>query len=193
VHTALSAFGRLRAAGAHLVLVGDGPERSPLEAEATRLGVADRVRFAGFLPHHRVPAALSHADVLAVPSVYEELGRVVLEAMQVGLPVVATATGGIPEVIHDGHNGLLVPAGDPDPMARAIDSVLLHPGLAARLGAAGRRDSERYDADAQVERVLEAYREALAGRQRVQPSDGVLPEFTAPLGPGHIASVRSGP
>jgi glycogen(starch) synthase len=192
VDTALAAFGRLRAARAHLVLVGDGPERPTLEAQAARLGLTDRVRFAGFLPHQRVPAALSHADVLVVPSVYEELGRVVLEAMQVGLPVVATATGGIPEVIHDGLNGLLVPIGDPDPMGRAIDSVLLRPGLAARLGAAGRRDSERYDADAQVERVLEAYREALAGRPGRQPSGRVLPEFTAPLGPGHVASLQSG-
>jgi hypothetical protein len=108
VDVALAAFGRLHAAGAHLVLVGDGPERPALEAEAARLGLADRVRFVGFLPHHRVPAALSNADVLVVPSVYEELGRVVLEAMQVGLPVVATATGGIPEVIHDGLNGFLV-------------------------------------------------------------------------------------
>jgi hypothetical protein len=100
--------------------------------------------------------------------------------------------GRTPEVIHDGLNGLLVPAGDPDPMAQAIDSVLLRPELAARLAAAGGRDSERYDADAQVERVLEAYREALAGRPRRQPSEGVPPEFTASLGPGHVASVRSG-
>lgn len=164
VDTALEAFRRLRHTRAHLVIVGDGPERNVLEEAAREMGLAGRVRFTGFLTHDLVPAALSFADLLLVPSVYEELGRIVLEGMHAGLPVVATRTGGIPEVIHDGVNGLLVPPRDAEALARAADAVLDRPALAARLGAAARRDSERYDAGAMVDRVVAAYDDAL-GRQ----------------------------
>ena len=115
-----------------------------------------------------------------VPSVYEELGRIVLEGMQAGLPVVAASTGGIPEVIHDGVNGLLVPPRDPVALARAVDAVLARPGLAARLRAAAFRDAERYDADALVDRVLDAYRDALARRE----ADGRVPRAATAGTPG---------
>ena len=64
-----------------VLLVGDGPEREALEREAERIGVGDRVRFLGFFAHDRLPAAMAHADLLVLPSVYEELGTVLLEAM----------------------------------------------------------------------------------------------------------------
>jgi glycosyltransferase involved in cell wall biosynthesis len=180
VDTALAAFSGLGASGAHLVVVGDGPERAAVEAAARAPGLRGRVRCTGFLPHDRVPAVLSHADVLVVPSVYEELGRIVLEGMQAGLPVVAASTGGIPEVIHDGVNGLLVPPRDPVALARAVDAVLARPGLAARLRAAAFRDAERYDADALVDRVLDAYRDALARRE----ADGRVPRAATAGTPG---------
>jgi glycogen(starch) synthase len=75
-----------------------------LEKEAKRIGVDHRLRFEVFVAHKQLPALLAHADLLVLPSIYEELGTVLLEAMQAGLPIVASETGGIPEVIEDGVN-----------------------------------------------------------------------------------------
>jgi glycosyltransferase involved in cell wall biosynthesis len=135
--------------------VGDGPERTALEREAKRIGVGDRLRFVGFVAHDRLPAVLAHADMLVLPSLYEELGTVLLEAMQAGLPVVASKTGGIP----DGVNGMFVPPGDPEALARAIDRLLADRDLACRLSE-GAKD---YDWEALAERVLRVYQGFTAG------------------------------
>jgi glycosyltransferase involved in cell wall biosynthesis len=79
---------------------------------------------------------LAHADLLVLPSLYEEPGTVLPEAMWLGLPMMASRTGGIPDVITDGVSGLLVPPGDSEALARAIDHVLSSPGLARWLGEA---------------------------------------------------------
>ena len=184
VDAAVKAIGRLRTEGAHLVLVGDGPERRSLERTAAARGLGDRVHFTGFLKPDRIPAALSHGDVLVVPSIYEELGRVILEGMHAGIPIVATTAGGIPEVLRDGANGLLVEPGDVDGLARAIDAVLSRPDLAARLREAARRDLAPYDADAVVDRVIEAYREAMLRRGRPFPLPQVSPSTSEEFLPG---------
>lgn len=95
------------------------------------------------MPHAQIPAVLSHVDVLALPSVYEELGSVLVEAMRVGLPIVATQVGGIPDLITHGVNGLLVPSGNPRALAEAIGTLLDDPELARSLGEAGRRRPSR--------------------------------------------------
>ena len=142
---------------AQILLVGDGPERPALVREIRQLGVEDRVHLLGFVPHDRVPAVLAHADLLVLPSLYEELGTVLLEAMWTGLPVVASRTGGIPDVIDDGVNGLLVPPGDPEALAGAINRVLSSADMARRLGKAAREQAKGYDWDVLAERVLEVY------------------------------------
>jgi glycosyltransferase involved in cell wall biosynthesis len=147
VATLLAAFAGLTTPGARLVLVGDGPDRDDLERQARRLGVRDRIHVTGFVPHSRIPAVLASADLLVLPSVYEEFGTVLVEAMQVGLPAVASRVGGIPEVVEDGVTGLLVPPGDPRSLAAAIDRVLGDPELAQRLGGSARRRAPDYDAD----------------------------------------------
>src|SRR5215213_7508129 len=124
VGTLVAAAGLLEDPSAQILLVGDGPERKALEREAKRIGVADRLHFVGFVTHERLPAVLAHADLLVLPSLYEELGTVLLEAMQAALPIVASKTGGIPDVIEDGVNGLLVPAGEAEALARAIVRLL---------------------------------------------------------------------
>jgi glycogen(starch) synthase len=139
VRTLVAAAGLLEDESAQVILVGDGPERSALEREAERLGAGDRLHFVGFVAHDRLPPALAHADLLALPSLYEELGTVLLEAMQAGLPVVASKTGGIPDVIEDGVNGMLVPPGDPEALARAIDRLLADRDLARRLSEGTRQ------------------------------------------------------
>jgi glycosyltransferase involved in cell wall biosynthesis len=164
VVTLIEALARLRTPGAQLLLVGDGPERSRLEGVARRLGVAERVHITGFVEHHRVPAVLASGDVLVLPSVYEELGTVLIEAMAVGLPVIASRVGGIPELIHDGENGLLVPPGDVRPLAAAIDRVLGDPDLARRLAAAARRRVSKHDWRHAGAEICRLYRQLAAGR-----------------------------
>jgi glycogen(starch) synthase len=164
VSTLVEAAGLLKDPSAKVLLVGDGSERPKLEREAKRIGVGDRVRFEGFVAHERRPAALVHADLLVLPSLYEELGTVLLEAMQAGLPVVASKTGGIPDVIEDGVNGLLVPPGDPEALARTINRLLADRDLARRLSEEAQERAKDYDWEVLAERVLEVYRGLIAGR-----------------------------
>jgi glycogen(starch) synthase len=142
---------------------GVGPERPKLEREAKRIGVGDRVRFLGFFAHDRLPAVLAHADLLVLPSLYEELGTVLLEAMQAALPIVASRTGGIPDVIEDGINGLLVPPGEPEALAHAINHLLADRDLARRLSEGARERAKDYDWEVLAERVLRVYQDVTAG------------------------------
>src|SRR5215216_7724000 len=148
---------------AQVLLVGDGPERRALEREARRVGAGDRVRFLGFFSHDRVPATMVHADLLVLPSLYEELGTVLLEAMYAGLPIVASKTGGIPDVVEDGVSGLLVPPGDPEALARAIDRVLADRGLASWLSEGAQQRAKDYDWEVLAERVLAVYQGVSVG------------------------------
>lgn len=149
--------------GVSIVLVGDGPERSGLERLANRLCLTRRVHFLGFVPHDQVAGLLGAADVLAMPSRYEELGTALLEGMQTGLPIVASDTGGIPQVIEHGRTGLLVPPGDPETLAAALMSILGDRTLAARLGNAASREAAKYDWSRLARRVLGVY-ETVVGR-----------------------------
>jgi glycogen synthase len=158
VATLVEAVPLLRNAGS-VTLVGDGPQRRDMERRAARLGPG-RVHFQGFVPHREVPAWLTAADVLVLPSAYEELGSVLLEAMAAGLPVVASAVGGISDALGDA--GRLVPPGDPAALAAAVDEVLGDPALAERLGEAGRRRAAAFSWDVLAGQVLGVYR-AVAG------------------------------
>jgi glycogen(starch) synthase len=164
VGTLVEAAGLLEHPSAQVLLVGDGPERKALERETERLGVGDCLRFEGFVTHDRLPAAMAHADVLVLPSLYEELGTVLLEAMQAALPIVASRTGGIPDVIEDGVNGLLVPPGDPEALARAIDRILSDGDLARRLSEGAHERGKDYDWEVIAEHVLRVYQSLTAGR-----------------------------
>jgi glycosyltransferase involved in cell wall biosynthesis len=147
-----------------LTLVGDGPERRAIERQAREMGIAERVRITGFVPHADVPALLAAADVVVLPSRYEELGTALVEAMAAGRPIVATAVGGIPEVVRDGVGGLLVPADDPAALAAAIGRILADPALAARLAAGARERAAGYDWDRLAERTAAVY-ETVLGRR----------------------------
>jgi glycogen synthase len=108
----------------HLVVVGDGPLRSAVEAAVAASPARERVHVLGLAPHEQVPAHLTHADVFVLPSQYEELGSVLVEAMASGLPVVANRVGGIPSLVRDGVTGRLVERGDVAGLARALTAVL---------------------------------------------------------------------
>jgi glycosyltransferase involved in cell wall biosynthesis len=116
--------------GAQLEIVGDGPERATLEARAD-----PRVRFLGALPRDQVLAHLAGARAAVLASVWENLPHAAVEALSVGTPVVSTAVGGVPEVVHDGENGLLVPARDVVALRDALRTVATDDALRARLAA----------------------------------------------------------
>ena len=143
-----------------VLLAGEGPARRCLEDEARSQGVADRVHFLG----HRddVRTLMAQADVVVLPSVAEGLPLVLLEAMAAGRPIVATAVGGVPEIVEDRVTGLLVPPGDAPALAAAVLSVLADPRAARELGERGRqRWRDRYDAVRMVEEYCAIYEELL--------------------------------
>lgn len=121
-----------------LILAGEGPMREKLEKHIVRLGLTKQVLFTGRIPHERVPAILSAADIVALPTLSEGMPLSLLEAMAAGHPVVTTRVGAIPEIVEDGATGLLVPPGSPVALARAVNELLHNPGTAKRLGDAGR-------------------------------------------------------
>jgi glycosyltransferase involved in cell wall biosynthesis len=130
---------------ARVLLIGDGPERVALEAQARRLGVSDRVLITGATDD--IAGGLAAADALAAPSRNEGMGRALVEAMALGLPVVGTDVGGIPAVIADGETGRLVPAGDADALARALAALGRDAALRAKLGAASAARAETFSTD----------------------------------------------
>lgn len=119
-------------------VVGDGNARGKLEEQARALGVADRVRFAGWVPNEKLGAYYAGARVLAVPVRWPEpFGMIGLEAMHHARPVVAFATGGVPDWLEDGRNGCLLPERDVDGFAAALGRLLRDRDLATRLGQGG--------------------------------------------------------
>ncbi|MEW5775121.1 MAG: glycosyltransferase [Thermodesulfobacteriota bacterium] len=161
-------------------LVGEGEERPALERAVAGLGLAGRVFLAGGLDDAAVSACYAACDVLCLPSLSrsEAFGMVLLEAMARGKPCVASAVdgGGPGYVVRDGETGLLVPPGDPEALARALDRLARDARLRARLGAAGR---ERFAAHFRMERVAAALREVYAGararRYPLSPREDAAP------------------
>lgn len=154
-----------------LVVVGDGPERAPLEALARDRGVAGRLRMTGSVPTSELSRYFASADAFALLSRetatgVEGGGIVILEACAYGLPVVAAATGGIPETVRDGDTGLLVDPDDAPAVARALRRVLDDRGLAARLGENARAMATGERSWAKFTERMEAMLTEAAGRAR---------------------------
>jgi glycosyltransferase involved in cell wall biosynthesis len=147
-----------------VTVVGDGPVRPRLEALARRLGLGDAVAFCGFRPD--AARLIAGLDVLAVPSRSDGSPLVVLEALAAGVPVVASAVGGIPDQVRDGREALLVPPGDAVALAAALRAVLTDPARARALRAAGRRRAADLTHDRMVDEVEDAYRRVLAATAR---------------------------
>jgi L-malate glycosyltransferase len=146
-----------------VVIVGDGPLRQELEAQACSLGIAERVTFLGSRPD--ALSLLPVFDVFVLPSVVEGMSNALLEAMATARPIVATDVGGNSEVVVDGETGLLVAAADPGQMAGAILKLLQAPEMAQEMGAAGRRRvTLHYRVDVMARRIEELYESLLAKR-----------------------------
>ena len=148
-----------------IVIVGDGPLREKLQAQAHSLGVADSVRFVGTVADVR--PSLAAMDVFVLPSHAEGMSNALMEAMAAARPVVATAVGGNTEVVVDGKTGVLIPPADPAAIADAIAALLRDPDRAAGLGAAAREFvTRRFGARARVAELAQLYEERLALRRR---------------------------
>jgi glycosyltransferase involved in cell wall biosynthesis len=132
--TALEALVRLT--DVTLIVAGDGPERKALERRSGELGLNGRVRFLGSVPRERVLRLFRAADASLLPSAWENFPHTVVEALAVGCPVIATSVGGVSEIVHDGENGLLVPARDAEALAGAVARFFGDAELRARLAAA---------------------------------------------------------
>ncbi|HEV8439987.1 MAG TPA: glycosyltransferase [Methylomirabilota bacterium] len=144
-----------------IAVVGDGPLRPELEAQARKLGIRDRVLFLG--ARQDALELMRAFDVFVLPSLVEGMSNALLEAMAAARPVVATDVGGNSEVMVDGETGFLVPAEDPGALGAAIVKLLHAPELARDMGAAGRRRvTERYRVDIMVRRIEELYESLLA-------------------------------
>jgi len=144
-------------------LVGDGPLRPQVEGMAKDFGLADRVAFLG--ARNDVPEILNAADIFVLISNWEGLPRSILEAMRAGLPVVASAVGGVPELVDDGRTGFLVERQNDRQVASAIRNLLLEPSLRSAMAMQGR---ERFEACFTFERMfartMEQYNEVLEQR-----------------------------
>jgi glycosyltransferase involved in cell wall biosynthesis len=146
-----------------LVIAGDGPDRAALEARARDLGVDGRTRFLGSVSREVVLRLFRAADATVLSSSWENLPHTVLEALAVGSPVIATSVGGVPEVVRDGENGLLVPPSDPDALSSAIRRLLTNDELRRRLGEAAPGSVAGYTEEAVFSRIEATLVQAAGG------------------------------
>ncbi len=137
-----------------MVIVGDGTARSSLEQQAESLGLTDKVKFLGWVIPEKVPALLATAHVIMIPSRYEGLPRVAVEAALMAKPVVATRVGGIPEVVLHQKTGLLVEAENSAALAEATSFLLVHHEKATTMGDTARMfASKKYN----MEHFVDSY------------------------------------
>jgi glycosyltransferase involved in cell wall biosynthesis len=166
---------------AEFVVCGDGVKLAAMRRLAQRLGVAERVRFTGWLGGEQLARELAEASVLALPSVWPEpFGLVGIEALAAGRPVVASATGGIEDWLEHGVNGLRVPAGDPAALAAALNELLADPARQAAMGESGRQlVAARFSRERHVTALGDAYRAARASWIGESPRDTSAPLIRA--------------
>lgn len=148
-----------------MLIVGDGPAHAELRGLSVKLGIAEQVVFMG--ARCDVERLLPLMDIFVLPSLAEGFGIAIVEAMAAARPVVATAVGGIPEIVVDGDTGLLVPPGDSVALAAAIERLLRDPAYARSLGERGRlRARQKFSIESAVRKHEELYEALLANAQQ---------------------------
>ena len=160
IPVALDALSRVP--GVSLVVAGDGPDRQALEQLAADLDLGGRVQFVGSLERDDVLRLFHASDGALLSSAWENFPHTVVEALAAGAPVIATAVGGVPEVVDDGDNGLLVPPGDAEALARAIERYLADDELRGRLRANAAPSVAGYAPGILFGRIEEMLEEAVA-------------------------------
>jgi len=149
---------------AGLVIIGDGPERERLKRLVCDKGMTDRVHFAGQISNKETLSLMAACDLFVLNSTHEGFPHVVLEAMSVGLPVIATAVGGTPELVHDGENGLLIAPQANGTLLKSLLHILSSSEERLRLSAGAERTIERFQRFAMIEKT-EAVLESCARPQ----------------------------
>jgi glycosyltransferase involved in cell wall biosynthesis len=148
---------------AHFVIVGDGPDFDRIRRMVAEKGMEESVTMTGYLRDPR--RVLQEFDLMVLPSYTEGLPNVVLEAFMMNVPVISTAVGGVPEVIRDGENGVLIPPGNPEKMAAAIMDFLDHPTRHVAMARAGRATVvERFDFATRTRKLENIYLQILEDR-----------------------------
>jgi len=173
--TLVDAFSQVAADHSHvrLLIVGEGPELGNLQAQCERLGIVDKVHFMGFSKD--VPSLLKMLDVYVQPSTFESFGIVLLEAAAARKPVIATAVGGMPEIVVLGETGFLVPVGDASELADAIRKLIDNCDQRLLMGEKGRSIvSERFLIEHTVDKYQKLYLQLSANRPLGEPALEVL-------------------
>jgi glycogen synthase len=157
----------LNAPKARLVITGDGPERANLELDAQRLGIAHRVTFAGWVPQENLDRQMALATMMIVPSRWREgFGLYAMEAALLGLPVIASRIGALPELIESGITGILVPPEDAAALRDAMLLLIQKPELRLRIGEAARKSAEeRFASGAILDQYEALYRQLVLPRE----------------------------
>ncbi len=140
-----------------LLLLGEGERRQELEEIADRLQLTECVRFLGW--RSDVGAVMKSFDIFCLPSLNEGMGKVVVEAMAMGLPIVASNVGGITDLVRDGENGLLVPSGDAKALAKALATLCDDQQMRRKMGEAGKLIAPLYNLDEMLKKIDTLYRE----------------------------------
>jgi glycosyltransferase involved in cell wall biosynthesis len=150
---------------ARFLFVGDGPGRDRVEQEIKNAQLEAQILMTGY--REDIPAILSFTDLGIISSVAEGIPQFLFQIMAMGKPVIATAVGGIPEIVTSGVNGVLIPPEDPAALAKALVQVLGDPGSARRLGEEGRRLVEQeYTVEKMAEKVYRVYQQVYERKQR---------------------------
>ena len=156
---------RVQFPSCRIILAGDGPCRAKLQSLARELGIVDAVIFAGFVED--VEGVYRALDLFVFPSLAEPLGSSLLTAMAHGLPVIAVASGGVPEIIEDGRNGILVDSPDALKFAASVCQMLGNPDGVARMAKAARETVERrFSAQLLAENTLQQYQAVLSTHEK---------------------------
>jgi len=165
LRTLVDALGSIERREWRLLVVGSGPDREEVERRVREYGLSQQVRFLGQLPPGDVRRLLPAGDMLALPSRWEGLPYVILEAMAAGLPVLSTPVYGIPEAVVQGETGLLTPPGDAGALAVSLETLLADPALRVRMGRGARaRFEAMFTLRRQVASTSRIYRELVTGR-----------------------------
>ena len=170
IHVLLEALPLIRAVVPHasVVLVGDGPLHDDLVRRTSALGLDGAVTFLGL--RRNVAEIMPLFDVVAVPSLSEGMGRVAVEALAAGRPVIGTRVDGLQRVIADGETGFLVPPADPGALARAVIRCLTDPGLSAAMSAKARGEVDAYDIEQMIDKISRVYDQLVQAAQVGSPS-----------------------
>ena len=163
VDVLFKAFAQIRSEGmsAHLLIIGDGPDRQKLEFLCKKLGLEEDVEFTGMLRGPDLTERVAASDFFASASTTETQGLVFLEAMAMGLPVVGVNAGGVPEYVTNNQNGLIVESGNVKAVADAMRVLIEQPELRRRLGINAQESVKKYGADAIIEKFEKIYQELI--------------------------------